>query len=43
MHHATEEKVVVRRMRSRMHENHYHLIINNCEHFMQLGDYWYRK
>ena len=19
-------------MRSRMHENHYHLIINNCEH-----------
>ena len=25
-------KVVVRRMRSRMHENHYHLIINNCEH-----------
>ncbi|WP_043973764.1 MULTISPECIES: lecithin retinol acyltransferase family protein [Acinetobacter] len=25
-------KTVVRRMRSRMHENHYHLIINNCEH-----------
>ena len=25
-------KVVVRRMRSRMHENQYHLIINNCEH-----------
>ena len=25
-------KIVVRRMRSRMHENHYHLIINNCEH-----------
>jgi len=25
-------KAVVRRMRSRMHENHYHLIINNCEH-----------
>ena len=23
---------VVRRIRSRMHENHYHLIINNCEH-----------
>lgn len=23
---------VVRRMRSRMHENNYHLIINNCEH-----------
>ena len=23
---------VVRRMRSRMHENHYHLIVNNCEH-----------
>ena len=23
---------VVRRMRSRMHENHYHLIMNNCEH-----------
>ena len=23
---------VVRRMRSRMHENHYHLITNNCEH-----------
>ncbi len=23
---------VVRRMRSRMHENSYHLIINNCEH-----------
>lgn len=23
---------VVRRMRSRMHENDYHLIINNCEH-----------
>jgi hypothetical protein len=23
---------VVRRMRSRMHENQYHLIINNCEH-----------
>lgn len=25
-------KIVVRRMRSRMHENNYHLIINNCEH-----------
>jgi hypothetical protein len=25
-------KAIVRRMRSRMHENHYHLIINNCEH-----------
>ncbi|WP_407647863.1 lecithin retinol acyltransferase family protein [Acinetobacter rathckeae] len=25
-------KAVVRRMRSRMHENQYHLIINNCEH-----------
>lgn len=23
---------VVRRMRTRMHENNYHLIINNCEH-----------
>ncbi len=23
---------VVRRMRSRIHENNYHLIINNCEH-----------
>ncbi|WOE32337.1 MULTISPECIES: lecithin retinol acyltransferase family protein [unclassified Acinetobacter] len=23
---------VVRRIRSRMHENNYHLIINNCEH-----------
>lgn len=23
---------VVKRMRSRMHENNYHLIINNCEH-----------
>ena len=23
---------VVRRMRTRMHENSYHLIINNCEH-----------
>ena len=23
---------VVRRMRSRMHENNYHLIMNNCEH-----------
>lgn len=23
---------IVRRMRLRMHENHYHLIINNCEH-----------
>lgn len=23
---------MVRRMRSRMHENNYHLIINNCEH-----------
>ena len=23
---------VIRRMRSRMHENNYHLIINNCEH-----------
>ena len=26
------KRAVVRRMRSRMHENHYHLIINNCEH-----------
>jgi len=25
-------RTVVRRMRSRMHENQYHLIINNCEH-----------
>ncbi|WP_336147343.1 lecithin retinol acyltransferase family protein [Acinetobacter soli] len=25
-------RIVVRRMRSRMHENHYHLILNNCEH-----------
>ncbi|MFT4020555.1 MAG: lecithin retinol acyltransferase family protein [Acinetobacter sp.] len=25
-------KTVVRRMRSRIHENNYHLIINNCEH-----------
>ncbi|AOA58354.1 lecithin retinol acyltransferase family protein [Acinetobacter larvae] len=25
-------RLVVRRMRSRMHENSYHLIINNCEH-----------
>ena len=25
-------RAVVRRMRSRMNENHYHLIINNCEH-----------
>ncbi|MPW42928.1 phosphatidylcholine--retinol O-acyltransferase [Acinetobacter guerrae] len=25
-------RLVVRRMRSRMHENYYHLIINNCEH-----------
>lgn len=25
-------RIVVRRMRSRMHENSYHLIINNCEH-----------
>lgn len=25
-------RTVVRRMRSRMHENNYHLIINNCEH-----------
>ncbi|ENV46075.1 hypothetical protein P255_01399 [Acinetobacter brisouii CIP 110357] len=25
-------RAVVRRMRSRMHENSYHLIINNCEH-----------
>ncbi|WP_269914987.1 lecithin retinol acyltransferase family protein [Acinetobacter sp. HY1485] len=25
-------RAVVRRMRLRMHENHYHLIINNCEH-----------
>ncbi|MDM1248872.1 lecithin retinol acyltransferase family protein [Acinetobacter sichuanensis] len=23
---------IVRRMRSRMHENNYHLIVNNCEH-----------
>lgn len=27
-----QAKAVVKRMRSRMHENHYHLIINNCEH-----------
>ena len=27
-----KSKAIVRRMRSRMHENHYHLIINNCEH-----------
>lgn len=25
-------RLVVRRMRSRMHENNYHLILNNCEH-----------
>ncbi len=25
-------RIVVRRMRTRMHENNYHLIINNCEH-----------
>lgn len=25
-------RVVVRRMRSRINENYYHLIINNCEH-----------
>ncbi|WP_445116043.1 lecithin retinol acyltransferase family protein [Acinetobacter sp. WZC-1] len=25
-------RMIVRRMRSRMHENNYHLIINNCEH-----------
>ncbi|SPL71479.1 lecithin retinol acyltransferase family protein [Acinetobacter stercoris] len=25
-------RLVVKRMRSRMHENQYHLIINNCEH-----------
>ena len=25
-------RTVVRRMRSRIHENNYHLIINNCEH-----------
>lgn len=25
-------RTVIRRMRSRMHENNYHLIINNCEH-----------
>ena len=25
-------RYVVKRMRSRMHENNYHLIINNCEH-----------
>ena len=25
-------RIVVRRMRSRMHENNYHMIINNCEH-----------
>ncbi|MEB3766546.1 lecithin retinol acyltransferase family protein [Acinetobacter sp. MD2] len=25
-------RAVVKRMRSRMHENQYHLIINNCEH-----------
>ena len=27
-----KSRAVVRRMRSRMHENHYHLILNNCEH-----------
>ncbi|OTG65174.1 lecithin retinol acyltransferase family protein [Acinetobacter silvestris] len=27
-----KNRAVVRRMRSRMHENNYHLIINNCEH-----------
>ncbi|MCH7336834.1 lecithin retinol acyltransferase family protein [Acinetobacter sp. NIPH 2699] len=27
-----QAKAVVKRMRSRMHENNYHLIINNCEH-----------
>ena len=27
-----QSRTVVRRMRSRMHENHYHLILNNCEH-----------
>ncbi|TCM68310.1 lecithin:retinol acyltransferase [Acinetobacter calcoaceticus] len=25
-------RAIVRRMRSRMHENSYHLIMNNCEH-----------
>lgn len=25
-------RMIVRRMRTRMHENNYHLIINNCEH-----------
>nr|WP_324626422.1 lecithin retinol acyltransferase family protein [Acinetobacter sp. MD2(2019)] len=25
-------RAIVKRMRSRMHENQYHLIINNCEH-----------
>lgn len=25
-------RYIVRRMRSRMHENNYHLIVNNCEH-----------
>ena len=27
-----KSRMIVRRMRSRMHENNYHLIINNCEH-----------
>lgn len=25
-------RIVVKRMRTRMHENNYHLIMNNCEH-----------
>ena len=25
-------RTIIKRMRSRMHENNYHLIINNCEH-----------
>lgn len=36
IHHYSHPKfkgrIVVRRMRSRMHENNYHLITNNCEH-----------
>nr|WP_088823355.1 lecithin retinol acyltransferase family protein [Acinetobacter apis] len=36
IHHYDQPKfkgrTVVRRMRSRMHENNYHLITNNCEH-----------
>ena len=31
-HPKYKNRAIVRRMRSRMHENNYHLIINNCEH-----------